>query len=37
MLPATGVTDFEIPAQTSGSTIHGTCGMGMYRLQINFQ
>lgn len=37
MLPATGVTDFEIPAQTSGSVIHGTCGMGMYSLIINFQ
>jgi plastocyanin domain-containing protein len=36
MLPPTGVTDFEIPAQTSSSTIYGTCGMGMYRLQINF-
>ena len=37
MLPSTGVTDFEIPAQTSGSSINGTCGMGMYRMQINFQ
>lgn len=37
MLPATGVTDFEIPAQIPGSTIHGTCGMGMYSLNINFQ
>jgi plastocyanin domain-containing protein len=37
MLPATGVTDFEIPAQAPGSTMHGTCGMGMYSLQINFQ
>ena len=37
MLPATGVTDIEIPAQNSGSSIHGTCGMGMYSLNINFQ
>ena len=37
MLPQTGVTDIEIPSQTSGSNIAGTCGMGMYRLNINFQ
>lgn len=37
MLPQTGVTDFEIPAQTSGSNINGTCGMGMYRLSIRFE
>ena len=37
MLPQTGVTDFEIPAQTPGSVINGTCGMGMYRMQINFE
>lgn len=36
MLPQTGVTDFEIPAQTPGSNISATCGMGMYRLNINF-
>ena len=37
MLPQTGVTDIEIPSQTSGSNIAATCGMGMYRLNINFQ
>lgn len=37
MLPQTGVTDFEIPVQKAGANITGTCGMGMYRLNINFQ
>lgn len=37
MLLQTGVTDFEIPVQTSGSNISATCGMGMYRLNISFQ
>ena len=37
MLPSTGATDFDIPAQVPGSTINGTCGMGMYSLHINFQ
>jgi plastocyanin domain-containing protein len=37
MLPATGVTNFDIPIQESGASIKATCSMGMYNLQINFQ
>ncbi len=36
-LPATGVTDIEIPAQKAGSTFEGLCGMGMYKFQIAFK
>lgn len=36
-LPATGVTDIEIPAQKAGSTFEGLCGMGMYRFEIAFK
>ena len=36
-LPATGVTDVELPAQKAGSTFEGLCGMGMYRFQITFE
>lgn len=35
-LPASGSKDFQVPAQTAGSTINGSCGMGMYRFKINF-
>jgi uncharacterized protein len=35
-LPATGVTSIEIPAQTAGSEIKGTCSMGMYSFSITF-
>lgn len=33
-LPFSGITDIEIPAQASGSTITGTCSMGMYSFSI---
>lgn len=36
-LPATGVTDIEIPAQKAGSAFEGLCGMGMYRFEIAFK
>ena len=36
-LPATGVTDIEIPSQKAGSTFEGLCGMGMYKFQIAFK
>ncbi len=35
-LPATGTTDIELPAQTSGSTLHALCSMGMYNFSIQF-
>jgi len=35
-LPQTGETPIEIPAQQAGSTLHATCGMGMYNLDIKF-
>jgi plastocyanin domain-containing protein len=35
-LPTTGVTDIPVTAQTAGSKINGTCSMGMYNFQINF-
>jgi len=37
MLPAKGVTSFPIPAQKKGSTLFGTCGMGMYTFEIRFE
>lgn len=36
-LPATGVTDIELPPQKAGSTFEGLCAMGMYRFQIAFE
>jgi plastocyanin domain-containing protein len=35
-LPASGSRDYQVPAQASGSTINGSCGMGMYSFKINF-
>lgn len=35
-LPFSGVTDIELPPQTMGSTLTGTCSMGMYSFTINF-
>jgi plastocyanin domain-containing protein len=35
-LPETGVTDIRIPPQQAGTTISGTCGMGMFTLNIKF-
>lgn len=36
-LPASGVTEIEIPAQTAGTTIQGLCGMGMYGFKLIFE
>lgn len=36
-LPATGVANVEIPAQEAGTTIDGTCSMGMYSFSISFE
>lgn len=35
-LPISGVTDIELPSQGAG-TLQGTCGMGMYPFEIDFQ
>ena len=37
ILPASGTTDIEIPAQSAGKEIQGTCGMGMYRFSVRFE
>lgn len=36
-LPTNGVSEFEIKPQESGSTIDGTCAMGMYGFKIKFE
>jgi uncharacterized protein len=36
MLPQTGVTDIDIGSPTA-ATLRGTCGMGMYPFEIDFQ
>ncbi len=35
-LPLTGTTQIAIPPQPAGSTLVGTCGMGMYSFSIVF-
>lgn len=35
-LPPTGITIIDAPAQSSGSSLVGTCGMGMYSFEIKF-
>jgi plastocyanin domain-containing protein len=35
-LPASGVTDIEIPPQAAGTEILGTCAMGMYSFTLKF-
>lgn len=37
MLPLNGETNIELPAQEPGTTLLGTCSMGMYNLKITFQ
>lgn len=34
ILPADGITDFKIPAQTAGTEIQGSCSMRMYFFKI---
>ncbi len=36
-LPVKGATAFSIPPQKKGSTLFGTCGMGMYTFEIRFE
>lgn len=36
ILPATGSTDIEVPAQKPGTTLDGVCVMGMYHFAVNF-
>ncbi len=36
MLPQTGTTDIDIGVQEAG-TFNGTCGMGMYPFEVDFQ
>ena len=35
-LPASGITDIEIPVQKAGSTLQGLCSMGMQRFEVAF-
>ncbi len=35
-LPATGVTDIEVPNQAIGTTLRGVCSMGMYHFEVSF-
>ena len=37
ILPSDGVTDIEIPAQKTGSTLKGLCVMGMYNFEVQFK
>lgn len=37
VLPVKGVTAFPLPPQKKGSTLFGTCGMGMYTFEIRFE
>lgn len=36
MLPSSGDTDFNIPVQSAGTTLIGSCSMGMYTFSIYF-
>lgn len=36
-LPPNGNTDIAIPPQAPGTKLAGTCGMGMYRFDVEFQ
>ena len=35
-LPSTGLTTINVPAQKTGTSLIGTCGMGMYSFEIKF-
>jgi plastocyanin domain-containing protein len=35
-LPTTGTTDIALGTQKAGTTISGSCGMGMYKFKIKF-
>lgn len=36
-LPASGVTDIDVPPQAAGTSLKGVCAMGMYNFVVNFQ
>ena len=36
ILPSTGLTEIEVPAQKAGTTLDGVCVMGMYHFAVNF-
>lgn len=36
-LPVKGVTTFNLGPQKKGTTLFGTCGMGMYTFEIRFE
>jgi len=36
VLGSNGTTDINLGTQAAGTTIHGTCGMGMYSFEIKF-
>lgn len=35
-LPPNGVTEIEVPPQIAGTKLRGSCGMGMYNFEIDF-
>ncbi len=37
ILPPSGTTEIDIPAQEAGTTLQGTCAMGMYSFAIKFE
>ena len=37
VLPASGETAVDVPAQSPGSTLKGVCAMGMYSFTIRFE
>jgi plastocyanin domain-containing protein len=36
-LPRTGTTDIEVPAQSAGTKLQGSCSMGMYSFTVSFE
>ncbi|MEN9405691.1 MAG: hypothetical protein RLY47_650 [Candidatus Parcubacteria bacterium] len=37
VLPPSGTTEIDIPAQEAGTVLQGTCSMGMYNFTIQFE
>lgn len=37
ILPQSGITDIDVSAQKSGTTLRGVCSMGMYGFEIRFE
>lgn len=36
VLPQTSVTEIQVPAQQPGTTLQGSCSMGMYNFSVKF-